>query len=106
MQPSALEAGSFTVRVFPNIGTEEGQCNVAYCSVLLRVDYGLKENQTNFTLVENESIDVDAESLSILENFVYEITAHSEASVYDVILGLRNQLELVNPHTLGALKSK
>lgn len=49
--PSASEPGSFTVRVFPNIGTEEGQCNIAYCSVLLRVDYGFKENQTNFALV-------------------------------------------------------
>jgi len=44
VQPSALDPGSFTVRVFPNIGAEDGQCNVAYCSVLLRVDYGIKEN--------------------------------------------------------------
>ena len=29
-----------------------------------------------------------------------------DVNVYDVILGLRAQLELINPHTLGAHKQK
>jgi len=34
------------------------------------------------------------------------MTNKGDVSVYEVILGLRGQLEYFNPHTLGALKQK
>jgi hypothetical protein len=97
-EPSEDVLGSFKIKLFPFTGGDK-----QYCSAELIVAYEDDASIANYKIVEDQ---VEGLSVAQIQELADQLEVIKSASynVYDVICGVRDFLNQLNPLTVAAVK--